>query len=361
MSIAALESLLLPFGSGALSWPGSALFLRARHGWPLSAQNLPGLICEQSFKPEFDALEKCGYTLRNADDGSRFPLVLVLPPRQRDEARALLARAIAQTAPGGIVVASMANDSGAKSGESDLARLAGSLQVMSKNKCRVFWTEPLQGATDPTLATQWLSLDAPRPILDGRFMSRPGLFSWDRVDVASALLAAHLPTDLRGRGADLGAGYGYLAAEVLEQCADATMDLFEAEQRALDLARVNLAAHASRGAANFHWHDVTSGLPETYDFIVTNPPFHAQGRSDRPELGMAFIAAAARALRPGGRLWLVANRHLPYEAVLNAHFGTTRLVAQEQGFKVVEAVKATNAPAKPVAHADKRSRREAAR
>ncbi len=359
MSIAALETLLLPFASGALSWPGSALFLRAQHGWPLSGQRLPGLVCEQSFKPEFDSLEKSGYTLRIADDGSKFPLVLVLPPRQRDEARALLAQAIALTAPGGIVVASMANDSGAKSGESDLARLAGPLQVLSKNKCRVFWTAPLQGAADPVLAAQWLSLDAPRPILDGRFVSRPGLFSWDRVDVASALLAAHLPSDLHGRGADLGAGYGYLAAEVLGRCADATMDLFEAEHRALDLARVNLASFASRTA--FHWHDVTTGIPGTYDFIVTNPPFHARDRSDRPELGMAFITAAAKALRPGGRLWLVANRHLPYEAVLNAHFGTTRLVAQEHGFKVVEATKASAAPTTPSAPRIERSRREAAR
>lgn len=359
--MAALETLFLPFASGALSWPGSALFLRAQHGWPLSAQSLPGLVCEQSFKPEFDSLEKCGYTLRSAADGSRFPLVLVLPPRQRDEARALLAQAIAQTAPGGIVVASMSNDSGAKSGESDLGRLAGSLQVITKNKCRVFWTAPLQGAADATLAVQWSSLDAPRPILDGRFVSRPGLFSWDRVDVASALLAAHLPSDLRGSGADLGAGYGYLATEVLARCADATMDLFEAEQRALDLAKVNLAAFASRGAARFHWHDVTTGIPGAYDFIVTNPPFHARDRSDRPELGMAFIAAAAKALRPGGRLWLVANRHLPYEAVLNAHFGTTRLVAQEHGYKVVEAIKATTSQTKPDAPRKDRSRREAAR
>ncbi len=361
MSIAALETLLLPFASGALAWPGSALFLRAQHGWPLSAQALPGLVCEQSFKPEFDSLEKSGHAVRSTGDGSRFPLVLVLPPRQRDEARALFAHAIARTAPGGIVVASMANDAGAKSGESDLARLAGRLQVISKNKCRAFWTSPLQGVRDHALAAQWSTLDAPRPILDGRFVSRPGLFAWDRVDVASALLAAQLPGDLHGRGADLGAGYGYLAAEVLARSAHATMDLFEAEARALELARLNLAAFASRGAATFHWHDVTTGIPGHYDFIVTNPPFHAQGRSDRPELGMAFIAAAAAALEPGGRLWLVANRHLPYESVLNVNFGTTRLVAQQQGFKVIEAVKAV-APAVGAPHRFERSsRRETAR
>ena len=87
---------------------------------------------------------------------------------------------------------------------------------------------------------------------------------------------------------------------------------------ALDLARANLERlrDPSRAVAfGFHWHDVATGLPARYDFIVSNPPFH-QGRADEPDLGRAFIAAAAAALKPGGRLWLVANRHLPYEAVL---------------------------------------------
>jgi 16S rRNA (guanine1207-N2)-methyltransferase len=69
-----------------------------------------------------------------------------------------------------------------------------------------------------------------------------------------------------------------------------------------------------------------------------NPPFHV-GRSDAPELGRAFIAAAARALRPGGRLWLVANRHLPYEAALAGAFAFVNVLADAQGFKVITARK----------------------
>ena len=337
---AALEVLMLPFASGALQWPreGGALFLRARDGWPLHRQALPGLVCEQTFRPAYDALQRSGLKVREGDDGSRFPLVLVLPPRQRDEARALFARAVASAGAGGIVVACMPNDEGAKSGEADLARLAGPVSVQSKQHCRVFWTAPLHGAADATLAAEWSTLDQPRPVADGRFLSRPGIFAWDRIDAASALLAAHLPADLSGHGADLGAGYGYLAAEVLARCLGvASLDLYEAEARALELARCNVASE--HAAVVFHWHDVTAGVPRRYDFIVTNPPFHAQGRADRPDIGRAFIAAAADALNPGGQLWLVANRHLPYEAVLDARFGRVRTVAQAHGFKVVEGVR----------------------
>jgi len=59
----------------------------------------------------------------------------------------------------------------------------------------------------------------------------------------------------------------------------------------------------------------------------------------RPDIGQRFIAVAAQALRPGGRLYVVANRHLPYEHTLNDSFGAVRVVAERDGFKLVEAVK----------------------
>jgi 16S rRNA (guanine1207-N2)-methyltransferase len=37
---------------------------------------------------------------------------------------------------------------------------------------------------------------------------------------------------------------------------------------------------------------------------------------------------------------MVANRHLPYEVELEKQFARVRTVAQDAGFKVVEAVKA---------------------
>lgn len=347
MADPALDALFLPFEQRLLPWPqAGALFLRARPGVATTGGRWPGLLCEQTLAPLHTALQRAGLeTLPQTDDGddAALPersLVLALPPRQRDEARALLARALGAVAPGGWVVASVANDEGAKSAQADLAALAGNIGALSKHKCRVFWAQR-DARGDQALRARWAALDAPRPILGGRFVSRPGVFAWDRIDPASALLAAHLPTTLAGHGADLGAGYGFLAAEVLQRCPGVrALDVIEAEGRALALARRNLTGLRDDVALDFQWHDVTAGLPQRYDFIVSNPPFHAHGREERPELGRAFIAAAADALTPGGSLWLVANRHLPYEDMLAARFGQVREVAAQGGFKIVHAEQA---------------------
>ena len=340
----ALHALFVPFANADLRFPASArvLFLGARDGFGLREMAQSGWVCQQSFKPFADALQRSGLQVLEPDADDRFELVLLLPPRQRDPARALFAQAVRHLAPGGTIVASMTNNQGARTGQADLQRLIGPVCSVSKYKCRVFWGYPDDTATDAALLREWSALDAPRRVADGRYLSRPGLFAWDRIDPASALLAAHLPVTLSGRVADLGAGYGYLSAQVLERCSAVTaIDLFEAERRALDIAKINLddvqARFGRPVAIDVIWHDVAMGLPRNdYDVIVSNPPFH-QGRADLPQLGQAFIKAAADALRSSGSLWLVANRHLPYEATLVAHFGEVRKVAEQDGFKVIEA------------------------
>ncbi len=127
----ALDALLHPFAEGLLRWPqaGTVLCLRAREGAALHARGARGLVATQPFKPEAERLQRIGAELVDeaALPAATFPLVLVLPPRQREEARALLAKACAAVAPGGIVLAAVANDEGAKSREADLKQLAGAV------------------------------------------------------------------------------------------------------------------------------------------------------------------------------------------------------------------------------------------
>jgi 16S rRNA (guanine1207-N2)-methyltransferase len=338
---AALRTLLMPFAGGAMPPLADARVLfanaRATPSLPTAARHWR---LQQHFKPFADALAAGGLPASIELPEGEVDVALVLLPRQKLQARALLARCWQRLGPGGVLAVAAGNDSGGRSLPKELGALAAApVESLSKHHCRVAWVR--RGAADAGgLAPEWVDADAPATIEGGRFLSRPGVFAWDRIDAASRLLAAQLPAELRGRGADLGCGYGYLAAEALARCPGiAALDLYEADARALALARSNLDG-AAAAALDFRWHDVAAGLPRgDYDFIVSNPPFHAAGRADQPALGRAFIAAAATALRLGGRLFLVANRHLPYEAELAGHFAPVRVLAQEAGFKVFEAVR----------------------
>jgi 16S rRNA (guanine1207-N2)-methyltransferase len=167
------------------------------------------------------------------------------------------------------------------------------------------------------------------------YLTVPGGFSADGPDRGSELLVALVP-ELKGRVADLGAGWGYIAGELLsEQEGIDILDLVEADHAMLETAASNIDDPRAR----FHWADVARFQPDAlYDAIVANPPFHTGRRAD-PALGRAFIAAAARMLSPRGRFFMVANRHLPYEDALKAAFGTGRLLGELEGYKIYEAAK----------------------
>jgi 16S rRNA (guanine1207-N2)-methyltransferase len=158
----------------------------------------------------------------------------------------------------------------------------------------------------------------------------PGVFSADGPDPGSQLLAQALPANLPARVADLGAGWGWLAARVLEREGVREVHLIEAEHSALECARLNVKDSRAR----FHWADALTFRPEAaFDAIVMNPPFHT-GRAGAPRLGAAFIAAAARMLVPQGELWMVSNRHLPYEAVLQGAFREVQELPGSPAFKL---------------------------
>ena len=162
--------------------------------------------------------------------------------------------------------------------------------------------------------------------------TQPGVFSWDRVDAGSAKLIELLPP-LAGRGADLGCGIGLLAQRVLASPAVTELTCVDIDRRAVDCARHNL----DDPRATVRWADVRrlDGLADL-DHVVMNPPFHDGGTEDR-NLGVAFVETAARLLRKGGTCWLVANRHLPYEATLSKAFEAFEVRHDGGGYKVIEA------------------------
>ncbi|UYN93218.1 MAG: class I SAM-dependent methyltransferase [Enhydrobacter sp.] len=315
------HALLHAFETGALA-QRRAFFLRAE---PLPLQDID---CEQSFRPDFLKLRRAVPRL----ESGAYEQGLVLLTRHKEESFANIARGWALLAPGGRLICAGANADGAATLEKNVGKAFGLAGSLPKFHGRVFWFD--KGERAPP--DHWRKLATLQPAGDGSFVSQPGIFSWDRIDDGSALLAKHLPDDLAGHVADFGCGWGYLARAVLAGApAIARIDLIDAEHRALEAARANVADPR----ASFHWLDLASEpAPATYDAIVCNPPFHA-GRAAEPQLGQRVIEAAGRALKPGGRLYLVANRGLPYEPTLKRHFASFETLADNNKFRVSLAIR----------------------
>lgn len=185
-----------------------------------------------------------------------------------------------------------------------------------------------------------IAAGAPRIVPALGVWSQPGVFSWDRLDPGSAELLGRLPP-LAGKGADLGCGIGLLAQRLLVSPAVTALTCVDIDRRAVDCARHNL----DDPRVTVLWADVRKLSPPPadldfadLDFVVMNPPFHDTGVEDR-DLGVAFIRAAAAMLRKGGVCWLVANRHLPYEAALAEAFSAVSVRGEGGGYKVIEARK----------------------
>lgn len=332
-----LTALMLPFETGLLPSlsSGRTVFLRAEADAAL-APLTSTLVCEQGFRPGFNALVAAGFTALPEVAETGFDHALVLISKHKAAALSDLARAYAMLKPGGVLVAAGRGDAGGQAIAKAAAKAFPEIGQASKHHCRVFWLR--RGDAPPPVLADWLAGAALRPVAAIDAVSAPGVFGWDKVDKGSALLAECLDARVTGRVADFGAGWGYLSREILRRCPGiAKLDVVEAEHLSLAAARRNLAAPEGVALA-LRWHDVAAepGLG-LYDWVVTNPPFH-EGKAGDPDLGRAFIRAARMALAPKGRLLLVANRHLPYETAIAAAFRAQRVVAETLAFKVIEAL-----------------------
>lgn len=294
-------------------------------------QSLAGLPAERLMLCVDDIVEARRYAAQGFDVTQEMPAgaagALVFVPRGRLEGRVLFARA-AEAAGGRIIVDGQKTD-GTESHLKELKKRGICGGAFSKAHGKLFECTLPEGSHD-----DWRLAGAGGANVDG-FHTVPGVFSAEKADEGSRLLAEALPEKLGAEVADFGAGWGYLSRSVLERGGVEALHVIEASHAALGCAKVNIPDPR----AQFHWDDATRWSPRaSLDAVVMNPPFHA-GRKGVPELGQAFIANAAAALKPTGHLWMVANRHLPYEETLRAHFGRVEEFGGNGRFKLLHAAK----------------------
>lgn len=215
---------------------------------------------------------------------------------------------------------------------------------LARQKARLILVSPDPAAERP--ANPWpYSYALPDGIgaASGRtVVNHAGVFCADRLDVGTRFFLQHLPR-ANGEGprrvVDLGCGNGVVGTAVA--LADPTAEVLFVDEsyQAVASAEATYKANGVPGHAEFRVGDGLAGVaPGSVDVVLNNPPFHShQATTDATAWRM--FTGARRALRPGGELWVIGNRHLGYHVKLRRLFGNSETVAGNPKFVVLKAVK----------------------
>ena len=176
--------------------------------------------------------------------------------------------------------------------------------------------------------------------LDGiktTLVSKPGVFAWDRLDDGTAALVGAIEIGAGDRVLDLGCGTGLAGLAAARHASEGRVVLVDADARAVESAQRTLAANEVAGGEALLSDCASAVLNKEFDVVITNPPFH-QGVGVDYEVACQFVRDAARVLRPGGRLFLVANRFLRYGDLIKEVFGSVETAYADNRYHVLTAV-----------------------
>ena len=163
-----------------------------------------------------------------------------------------------------------------------------------------------------------------------------GGFSASHIDYATQFFLDHLQikkTDKRIL--DLGSGNGVIGNEIYKQFPNAEIHLLDDSYLAVSSAELNIQGE------NIH-HHINNELSifdnDTFDLIVTNPPFHFEYEINI-QISLELFKECFRCLKEGGNLQIVANKHLNYKVHLDPLFSSVQILAENHKFIVYSCVK----------------------
>ncbi|MGW1076118.1 methyltransferase [Streptomyces sp. NPDC002537] len=172
-------------------------------------------------------------------------------------------------------------------------------------------------------------------------VNHAGIFCAERLDIGTRFFLAHLP-QLRGAEhvVDLGCGNGVVgtATALADPAAEVTF-IDESHQAVASAEATFRASLGTDATAHFRVGDGMSGIPAgSVDLVLNNPPFHSH-QATTDVTAWRMFSGARDALRTGGELWVVGNRHLGYHVRLRRLFGNCEVVASDPKFVILRAVK----------------------
>jgi len=168
---------------------------------------------------------------------------------------------------------------------------------------------------------------------DLAFSSLPGVFAHGRLDEGTALLLEVLATrHPQGRILDFACGCGVVGIALLAMAGHANLTFLDSSALAIESSRRSLERNGFQ--AEVVASDGLSELSGTFDWIVSNPPFH-RGLANDLEVAAEFFHQSGTFLAENGKIVIVFNRHLPYSKWLHQSFGSVERLAENAEYVVI--------------------------
>ena len=170
----------------------------------------------------------------------------------------------------------------------------------------------------------------------------PNVFARNQLDIGARFMLEHLHPVSGQRIIDLGCGNGVLGCAALRLNPEASVTFVDESYHAVASARHNVATNHPNALANCEfWHNNCLsyyGRREPADLILCNPPFH-QNNTITEHIAIQMFHDSYFALKPGGELRIVANRHLTYGKILKKRFGGFTVKANSDKFTILSTFK----------------------
>lgn len=272
------------------------------------------------------------------ENDNRYDWIIMNLPRQKALLNMMLDCAARLLAPGGALWLAGENKAGIKSsGKLLKTHFMQTRKLDSARHCSLFEADtPVhQGSFEPRAYRDSWRLECDDSRIE--VVSYPGVFAHGRLDDGTALLLRTLSTiEPEGDVLDFACGAGVIGSCIAARHTKTSLTFLDTNALALRACAETIEANELDGAILAS--DGLSELNDTFDIVVSNPPIHAGTRTDT-RLGIRLLESIQEHIRPGGKLVLVANVHLPYENWLRSCFKRVGELAANQNYKVIEATR----------------------
>jgi len=297
--------------------------LPAAYGWSWHAGEQAALAARFSDRSQF------GVT----PPAAPFDAAVLFLPKSRELTDYLLT-ALAARLPGRELFLVGEKRAGIERAAKQLGAFGEPRKLDSARHCQLWQISVEQAPAAPDLEA--LAQRYQLALADGplQVISLPGVFSHGRLDRGTALLLEHLDKLPAGQLLDFGCGAGVLGAVLKRRFPHHAVTMLDVDAFAVASSRLTLAANGLE--AEVLAGDGIDAAPGDLAAILSNPPFHDGVHTDY-QATEQLLRQAARHLKPGGELRLVANSFLKYQPLIEQHLGPCQTLAEAQGFRIYRA------------------------